>query len=333
MNSYKVLNRQTFSRGEYSLVPIRFEDRMIIMNWRNEQIYHLRQTGSLTEEDQNNYFNNVVSILFDQEKPQQILFSYLKNEECIGYGGLVHINWIDKNAEISFIMNTILEKDFFEFHWKNYLLLLQEIAFNEIGLHKIYTYAFDLRPRLYVALQEAGFKHEATLKQHCRFNGKYMDVLIHSSINQLKLRKASLRDLETTFKWAINNEVRKYSFNSNSIAKEEHISWFEQKLQDKTCLYLILENSLNFPLGSIRIDMKENNNGIISYLIDPLYHGRGYGKIMLSLLEIYIRENAIPIEHLIGFVMENNIASIHIFEALGYTKSKDKNDLKFIKEL
>lgn len=96
---------------------------------------------------------------------------------------------------------------------------------------------------------------------------------------------------------------------------------------------MILENSLNFPLGSIRIDMKENNNGIISYLIDPLYHGRGYGKIMLSLLEIYIRENAIPIEHLIGFVMENNIASIHIFEALGYTKSKDKNDLKFIKEL
>ena len=105
---YKVLSQSVFQEGDYKIVPIRFEDRLDIMQWRNEQIYHLRQAKPLTAADQENYFVNTVAKLFDEEKPAQILFSYLENDVCIGYGGLVHINWIDKNAEISFIMNTEL---------------------------------------------------------------------------------------------------------------------------------------------------------------------------------------------------------------------------------
>jgi hypothetical protein len=68
MNTYKALNKQFFSNGRYSLVPIRFEDRYNIMQWRNEQIYHLRQAKPLTQEDQDAYFENVVAKLFDQEQ-------------------------------------------------------------------------------------------------------------------------------------------------------------------------------------------------------------------------------------------------------------------------
>ena len=46
---------------------------------------------------------------------KSVLFNYLHNGKCIGYGGLVHINWIDKNAEVSFIMDTELEENYFEF--------------------------------------------------------------------------------------------------------------------------------------------------------------------------------------------------------------------------
>src|SRR5690554_7644655 len=104
MNYYKVLSKQVYTAGNYSLVPIRMEDRFDIMKWRNEQIYHLRQSKPLTLEDQNHYFNNIVTKLFGQEQPTQILFSCLEGDRCIGYGGLVHINWLDKNAEVSFIM-------------------------------------------------------------------------------------------------------------------------------------------------------------------------------------------------------------------------------------
>ncbi|MDG1475903.1 MAG: GNAT family protein, partial [Vicingaceae bacterium] len=125
----------------------------------------------------------LVSKLFNQEQPSQLLFSYLKNDVCIGYGGLVHINWIDKNAEISFIMNTELEKEHFEFHWTTYLELIEELAFFELKLHKIYTYAFDIRPHLYSAIEKSGFVKEAILKDHCLFEGEFKDVVFHSKIN------------------------------------------------------------------------------------------------------------------------------------------------------
>jgi hypothetical protein len=123
MNSYKVLNKQVFNSGAFSLVPIRFEDRLDIMNWRNEQIYHLRQAKPLTKNDQDSYFKNIINKLFEDDKPNQILFSFLKDGNCIGYGGLVHINWIDKNAEISFIMETKLEEINFNMNWSMFLTL------------------------------------------------------------------------------------------------------------------------------------------------------------------------------------------------------------------
>ncbi len=185
MKQYKCLNQQVYESGIYKIVPIRDEDKLSIMKWRNEQIYHLRQESVLTEEKQNLYFEQVISKLFEEEKPSQILFSYLENDICIGYGGLVHINWIDQNAEISFIMDTSIEKDFFDFHWGTYLDIIEKVAFQQLTLHKLFIYAFDLRPQLYKAIELKQFKKEATLKEHCFFSNKFIDVIIHSKIVSL----------------------------------------------------------------------------------------------------------------------------------------------------
>ena len=107
----------------------------------------------------------------------------MKNDECIGYGGLVHINWLDMNAEISFLMNTKLEKINFEKYWIIFLNLIEDVAFNQLLLHKIYTYAFDLRPHLYKPLEKVGYEKEAVLKQHFIFNKVYKDIVIHSKFN------------------------------------------------------------------------------------------------------------------------------------------------------
>jgi len=182
MNTYKVLNKQIYTEGEYKLVPIRFEDRLDIMKWRNEQIYHLRQSKPLTVEDQDRYFNDVVSKLFDQQHPSQILFSFLKDDVCIGYGGLVHINWVDKNAEISFLMNTEFDREYFAQYWSIYLIMIEEVAFDILQLHKLIVYAFDLRPHLYKMLEQNQYFLDARLKEHCRFNEKFIDVVIYAKI-------------------------------------------------------------------------------------------------------------------------------------------------------
>ncbi|MHA8097400.1 GNAT family N-acetyltransferase [Aquirufa antheringensis] len=180
---YKCLSKIEFPNGKFNLVPIRFEDRYEIMKWRNEQIYHLRQNKPLTFAEQDLYFENIISQLFHNDNPKQILFSLLENGDLVGYGGLVNINWIDSNAEISFIMKTELERENFNFYWRKYLIILEKVAFNELMLHKIYTYAFDVRPHLYKALIDSGYYEEVRLKEHCYFEGKYLDVVIHSKIN------------------------------------------------------------------------------------------------------------------------------------------------------
>jgi RimJ/RimL family protein N-acetyltransferase len=185
MKLYKCLSNQVLGSDNFKIVPIRYEDRFDILKWRNEQIYHLRQDKPLTAEDQENYFSIVVDKLFEQMFPNQILFSFLENDICIGYGGLVHINWIDKNGEISFIMDTALEKNDFHNNWTKYLALIEQVAFEDLKLHKIFTYAFDLRPHLYLALEDVNFIEEARLKEHCFFDGKYRDVVIHSKTNKI----------------------------------------------------------------------------------------------------------------------------------------------------
>lgn len=184
MKNYKVLKRNRFEANNCFILPIRYSDRNLIMKWRNEQMYHLRQNELLTHDKQDKYFKEVINKLYDTDQPDQILFSYFYNNEFIGYGGIVHINWTDRNAEISFLINTDFENYDFELHWSNFLKLIEIVAFEELNFHKIYTYAFDIRPNLYRILESSNFKNEARLIDHCFFIDKYIDVIIHSKINE-----------------------------------------------------------------------------------------------------------------------------------------------------
>jgi len=314
MQSYKVLNKQVFKSDVFSIVPIRFEDRIDIMNWRNEQMYHLRQDKPLTEKSQENYFNESVARLFDQERPNQILFSYLKDGRCIGYGGLVHINWIDKNAEISFVLNTNLESNEFSFHWSNYLGLIEKVAFNELFLHKIFTYAFDLRPHLYPILENENYKNTAILNEHCFFEDTFIDVHIHEKKNPFSLRKAKQEDIKLLFKWVNDPEVRKNALNTDLIEWENHLNWFKNKLLNSKNKIFIFENG-NTKIGQIRIDKADKERWVIDYSINKDQRGKGYGFFMTNaLLRRYNNFKFLAI------VRSENIPSQKVFEKLNFIR-------------
>ena len=326
MRVYKAIKKQEFRSGDYSLTPIRHEDRFKIMEWRNQQIYHLRQYEPLTVEKQENYFNTTVASIFNEERPNLILFSFLKGNKCIGYGGLVHINWIDKNAELSFIMETQLEKEAFHFYWSKFLACIEKVAFEELSFHKIYTYAFDLRPHLYTVLEGNGLKREAVLKEQCLIEGEYKDVLIHSLINKhIELRKVDSYDVNSTYSWAIDAVVRQYSLNKSKITLESHKKWFSSKLNDNNCLYFIAEKGKD-QVGSFRLDLNSDGSGYISYLIDPTFHGNGYGSELLRQGVRIAKENP-SIKNIIGEVMIENKASVKAFENLGFTIISKTNGL------
>ena len=72
MNHYKSLNNQVLQKDNYKIIPIRFEDKMAIMKWRNEQIYHLRQSKLLTLNDQE------IKAVMKQFPPKASLGNYSK---------------------------------------------------------------------------------------------------------------------------------------------------------------------------------------------------------------------------------------------------------------
>lgn len=317
MKGYAILGRQVFSRGRFSIVPIRFEDRFDIMRWRNEQLYHLRQAKPLTVADQDHYFQDVVSSLFDAEEPRQILFSYLKDERCIGYGGLVHVNWVDRNAEISFIMDTSLEQGYFLAHWRTFLKMIETVAFEELGLHKIYTYAFDIRPHLYEAIEAVGFKKEAVLSEHCYIDGQFKDVVIHAKINaRVSIRLATESDVIITHEWANDEVSRANSFSSEFIPLETHRGWWSAKIRDSSAFYFIGEVG-GSPASIVRFDKKEDGRSfIIGVNLAPKYRGLGLSyQFLRAACYEFLRTNNAPIE---AYIKPENIPSIKSFEKAGF---------------
>ena len=315
-SEYKCLDQNIFSVGEYKIIPLRFEDRSDIMNWRNEQMHHLRQEIKLTRNIQDSYFKNEVFPLFSEKRPKQLLFSYLSEGKLIGYGGLVHINWIERTAEVSFIMETSRERDEFDLHWSTYLYLLKKLAFIELKFRSLHTYSYNLRPFLYPTLKKNNFYLKERLKHEV--DGRKRDVFIHECVNEfllLEIREANESDAKLIFNWSNDPLVRAQSFQPNIIEFENHKNWFNKKLQSDNSLLLISEvDEKN--IGLVRFEV-ENDKCIIGILVDEKFRGKGYASLMLiNSSSYYFNRFSTPIY---AHIKESNTSSIRCFEKAGYT--------------
>jgi len=183
--SYRVFNSELIE-GDYKIIPIRDQDKFLIMQWRNEQMDILRQQEPLTEEMQSRYFESVVNKERNMLHPNQVLVSYLKNNQLIGYGGLVHINWIDKRGEVSFLLETKRNENRELLHreYSIFLTVIKILAFDKLQFNKITTEAFDIRPQIIQTLEENGFVLEGRLRNHNLIKGKFVDSLLHGCFSK-----------------------------------------------------------------------------------------------------------------------------------------------------
>ena len=181
MGKYKCLDTYKYEKGEYTLITLREQDIYKIKDWRNAQIDILRQKELLTDETQKKYFDEVIKPSFLEKNPKQILFSYLYKNKCIGYGGFVHISWMDKRAEISFLVdnNRAENEKIYQQDFLNYMELIKEIAFLYIGFNRIFTETYDFRKKHIESLELSGFIPEGRIKQHIIIDNKYIDSVFH----------------------------------------------------------------------------------------------------------------------------------------------------------
>ena len=178
---YSFLASNKFCLDEYCLVPFMEQEMELIRKWRNEQIDYLRQNKPLTKDEQLNYYHQVIKKSFYEKKPKVILFSFILKNNCIGYGGFVHIDWNLKKAELSFVLDTNrTEKlETYKKEFSIFLKIILNIGFKQILFHKIFTETFDIRPNTILVLEKAGFVLENRLSSKNYINGSYVDSLFH----------------------------------------------------------------------------------------------------------------------------------------------------------
>ena len=186
MRTYNCLSKQEFELNDYRISPITDDNILSIMKWRNEQMHILRQNEILTEEKQIRYFEKHIWPTMLENNPNQILFGLYYKNEFVGYGGLVHISWMDKRAEVSFLVNTErLNKDVvYQSDMINYLNLIKGVAFKVLNFNRLFTETYDVRPLHISILEKCGFILEGRMKQHVFIDNKYIDSLIHGCLKE-----------------------------------------------------------------------------------------------------------------------------------------------------
>lgn len=152
-------------------------------------------------------------------------------------------------------------------------------------------------------------------------------------MKSIRARVANSYDLELTYTWAVNSAIRQYSFNQNEITREEHSRWFLNKINHPNCLYLLILLN-DETIGSVRFDINERI-AIISYHVDPQFHGKGFGLPVLKVgIEQFCSSNLYEkVEKIIGKVQVENVASIRIFEKMGFEQIEDNGIVTFVKEV
>jgi carbamoyl-phosphate synthase large subunit len=180
--TYHCLSGRPFAEGGFQLVDVRQEDILPIMRWRNNQRDVLRQKDVLTEEGQIRYYAEKIWPGMEEERPRQVLFSFLKDGVCIGYGGVVHIDWESGRGEVAFLLDSArnADLDLFRSDLRIFLRLLAKASFQGLGLNKLTTEVFDIRPYLIEEFERFGFRFQGKLEEHCVVRGERKASLLHA---------------------------------------------------------------------------------------------------------------------------------------------------------
>jgi RimJ/RimL family protein N-acetyltransferase len=134
----------------------------------------------------------------------------------------------------------------------------------------------------------------------------------------LTFRFADEKDINLLFEWANDETARKNSYNSNRISYEDHVNWFNKRInsEDFSCYIFLSEGKL--PVGQVRIEKTvTKKEAVISILVDKEYRGKGLSSIMLHLAtsDFLTKNQGYKI---VAYIFKNNRASYRSFQNAGY---------------
>jgi RimJ/RimL family protein N-acetyltransferase len=133
-------------------------------------------------------------------------------------------------------------------------------------------------------------------------------------MSDLTYRPAQPDDLDLTYRWANDPEVRKASFHSDPISFEMHQAWFYAKLSSANSLILIFLHRSN-PAGIVRFEL-EADRTVIGISIDADSRGKGLGRpMLLQACKHYFSNHQ---QAVFAYIKKDNSSSIKAFKNAGF---------------
>ncbi len=161
------------------LRAIEAKDLSLLQAWRNNTLFrrNFREARELNMFNQESWFEKTNKSANDF----MFVFERLDNNELLGAGGLLYINWIIRSADFSFYIGY---KDLYidDFGYANEATnLLLNYGFNNLNLNKIWMelYEFDSK-KISFFKEQFNFKIDGCLRDNCFEDGKYWNSYIIS---------------------------------------------------------------------------------------------------------------------------------------------------------
>lgn len=161
------------------LRPVTLNDADMLVRWRNNEnvINHCLSRATITAESNREFYNNFI----ETGKYKQFIVECIDRDFAmvaypIATVYLKDIDYTNKRCELCVFTSTDME-------WKPEnqsaaIHFLVEKAFNEYGMHKVYSYVFYKFPEEVQLLKNAGFSAEAILKDEAlSADGQYEDIV------------------------------------------------------------------------------------------------------------------------------------------------------------
>jgi UDP-2,4-diacetamido-2,4,6-trideoxy-beta-L-altropyranose hydrolase len=134
------------------------------------------------------------------------------------------------------------------------------------------------------------------------------------------LRPVRRDDCDLLWQWANEPAVRAVSFSSESIPWEQHVQWFESKINDESCHLFLAVNHRNAPFGQVKFDI-QGKEAVISTTIAKDYRGLGYGSLLIELASRRLFEIT-GVSQINAYVKIDNDISKRAFEKAGYQEGQ-----------
>ena len=184
MPSYACLPPNLPAQGDYALAGISPAHIEAIRQWRNAQMDVLRQREPISPEQQRRYFDTQIWPTLQLPQPPQVLLSFSHRGEPVGYGGLVHIAWAHRRAEVSFLLapSRTASPAGYAADFGAFLTLLKQLAFGPLGLQRLWTETYATRGHHIGVLEANGFEPEGRMRHHVLLDGRPVDSLLHGCL-------------------------------------------------------------------------------------------------------------------------------------------------------